>query len=260
MSDQTATTSESVNTTVAVTPSPAPAAQPLNDLLTLQKGYFADVYENRTSSIYFLTSLLADALERIDWRTTSSWTEHPLTTEEALAELSVACDEFAAKVKEKLTPKWTKDDGTISKSATAALADPALRLEQHPFLSPLPLATAILKKAGKRNSASDAVLIQSVHDTSVELDAKCVMQKSVTLAPNAAASPVEANALETLQKSFAAEKLGFQQALTKALANASQMADQIEQLQREAVSWKAASQTSRAALEAYAQQPLEADT
>jgi hypothetical protein len=232
----------------------------------LIRGYFTDAYENRTSSVWFLTDLLAGALDSILWRTNSHYANNRLTGEEAVTEMGVALDEFRTKVLEKLTPKLNGEDDPVSKNADAAmasLADPVARIELNDYLSPVPLAKALLLKAGKRNSASDATLIQQMHDTCVELEAKCAMQKSTEAALSNGASVNQGSEVETLQKAHAAEKdnlqaenTKLQKALQTALVVADQAMTELETERRETKRWEARSLAAMAVLEEFELQPL----
>ncbi len=236
-------------------------ATPLADLVTLRKGYFAETYAERTANIYFLTSLLCDALQNLDWKVRYPSVSDKLSVEDAIAAMLEACDEFKAKVAEKLSAKWTNTTDKISKSAEALLGDENARLEASDFLTPsavVPMAQIVLSKAGKRNSTSDASLIQDMHDITVKLDAKCAMPKSAEAAlSNGASLPDVAN-VETLQKAHADEKVRLTKALDAALALAEQATSELEEARRETARWKANSEVSLAALEEFGLQPLEA--
>lgn len=240
-------------TETAVTPTPV--AGFLTKYLQLAKGYFATEYARRTSNMYFLTSVLADAVDEIRWRCCSPYTSNPMTGEEGVTELRTALMEFTDKVMEALTPQLTGTDATVSKSAEAALADPSARIDLNEFLTPVPLVKALLSKAGKRNSASDATLIQGIHDTCVELEAKCAAQKSAETALVNGAT-VAAEQAETLQKAHAVELATTKQTLAAAVELAKQLEAELAAARNETARWKAASLVAREALEAYELQPL----
>ncbi len=262
MSDSVATATPAVaptNPTVTTTVA-EPVAAPLQELMMLQKGYFAEAYANRTANIYFLTSLLADAIDRIEWRAMSQWTEKPLTTDEALIELATALQEFSEKVTEKLTPKWKKEDTTLTKSAESALADPNLRLEANEFLSPLPVVQGVLEKAGKRNSNSDAGLIQSIHDTCTKLEAKCTVQKTAETVLSQLTQPAASTEVETLQKQWSDEKQGLTQSLSKALSLTEDALGEVDTLRQQITRLEAENKLAVELLEEYELQPLAVGT
>jgi hypothetical protein len=244
-------------------PAAVPGSElPLARLEQLRKGYFAEAYENRTSNIYWLTCLLCDCLETLDWRVLSPWAEKSYTPEEAEAELVVALDEFKVTVIEKLTAQWLKKQEMLSKGATEALAlaDPHRRLELNDFLSPLPIVAmtkTILTKAGKRNSAADTTLIQSIHDTTVSLEALCAVQTSAApLLPTGSAPATATVDIDALQLAHAAEKEQLTKSLSQALTFAEDATAEVENLRGEVTRWKEANNKAMALLRELEQQPL----